>query len=198
MGVEAMGIPKELQIQMAVHDLLVCIGEDPSREGLVETPNRVSRMYNEIFGGYKVDPDKHLDKTFEVSYDPDKPYEQQMVVVKDIEFYSHCEHHMVPFIGKVHIGYIPTSRVAGLSKFARLVEGYAHRLQLQERLTEQIAEAIDKKLKPQGVIVVIEAQHMCMKLRGVRNSTASTVTSSVRGAFKQPETRAEFMSIIKE
>lgn len=188
---------ENIYLEEKVREILEEIGENPDREGLVETPKRVARMYTEIFGGYKVDPDAHLDKTFAVNYDPKKPHDNQMVVVKDIEFYSHCEHHMVPFIGKVHIGYIPSDRVAGLSKFARLVEGYAHRLQIQERLTEQIATAIDKKLQPQGVIVVVEAQHMCMKLRGVKNSTAMTVTSAVRGAFVNPETRAEFMSLIR-
>lgn len=169
-----------------------------TREGLLDTPDRVARMYTEIFGGYSCNPDKHLDKTFDAEYDESKPYNQGMVIVKDIDFYSHCEHHMVPFVGKVHIGYIPKKRVAGISKFVRLVEGYAHRLQIQERLTEQIASAIERRLEPQGVIVVVEAQHMCMKLRGVRNSTSATVTSAVRGAFCNAETRQEFMSLVRE
>lgn len=183
-------------IESYVKDILGEIGEDVNREGLLETPQRVAKMYSEIFAGYREDPKEHLKKSFAVSNDPEKPYDQGMVIVKDIDFYSHCEHHMVPFIGKVHIGYIPSDRVAGLSKFARLVEGYAHRLQIQERLTQQIADAIEEVLRPQGVIVVIEAQHMCMRLRGVRNSTAVTTTSAVRGAFKYPETRAEFLALI--
>jgi GTP cyclohydrolase I len=187
----------KIMVEQNIRDLLTSIGEDVNREGLIETPKRVARMYNEIFAGYKEDPKRHLFKSFDADFDEEVPYEQGMVIVKDIDFYSHCEHHMVPFMGKVHIGYIPTGRVAGLSKFARLVEGYAHRLQIQERLTKQIAEAIDEVLKPQGVIVVIEAQHMCMKLRGVKNATSSTVTSAVRGAFSNSETRAEFMALIK-
>lgn len=187
-----------MNIQKYIKELLIEIGEDSDREGLVETPQRVERMYQEIFSGYKEDPRRHLKKSFTVDSDSCEPYEQGIVVVKDIDFYSHCEHHMVPFIGKVHIGYIPNGRVAGLSKFVRLVEGYAHRLQIQERLTQQIADAVYEVLEPQGVIVVIEAQHMCMRLRGVKNATATTVTSVVRGAFKNPETRAEFMSLIRE
>lgn len=187
------------QVEWHIAQILKSIeGENASREGLVETPKRVAKMYDEIFGGYSYDPDEVLRKTFDADYDESQPYEQGMVIVKDIDFYSHCEHHMVPFIGKVHIGYIPKDRVVGISKLARLVEGYAHRLQIQERLTDQIASAIEKELQPQGVIVVVEAQHMCMKLRGVRNATASTVTSAVRGAFCYPETRQEFMSLIKE
>lgn len=186
------------RIEDAVRELLECVeGIDAAREGLIGTPDRVARMYEEIFGGYSCNPREYLRKTFEVAYDELAPYQNGMVVVKDIDFYSHCEHHMVPFIGKVHIGYIPTDRVVGISKMVRLVEGYAHRLQIQERLNEQIAEAVQRELKPQGVIVVIEAQHMCMKLRGVRNASSVTVTSSVRGAFENPETRQEFMSLVK-
>lgn len=187
-----------LYIESMVRAILNSIeGEDILREGLVETPKRVAKMYNEIFGGYSCNPDDYLDKTFDADYDESKPYEQGMVIVKDIDFYSHCEHHMVPFVGKVHIGYIPRERVVGISKFVRLVEGYAHRLQIQERLTDQIASAIERKLSPQGVIVVVEAQHMCMKLRGVKNADAVTVTSAVRGAFCSPETRQEFMNLIR-
>ena len=185
------------RVEECVEQLLKCIeGESELREGLVETPKRVAKMYDEIFGGYSCNPDEVLKKTFDAGYDEEKPYEQGMVIVKDIDFYSHCEHHMVPFVGKVNIGYIPKDRVVGISKFVRLVEGYAHRLQIQERLTDQIASAIERELQPQGVIVVVEAQHMCMKLRGVRNSTSCTVTSAVRGAFCNAETRQEFMSLI--
>lgn len=165
-------------------------GDSSSREGLEDTPKRVAKMYNEIFGGYDEDPKKHLATTFEAEYD-------SMVVIKDIQFYSHCEHHMVPFFGKVHIGYIPNGRVAGLSKFARLVNGYARRLQIQERLTSQIADAIMEALNPLGVIVVIEAQHMCMQMRGVKNQTSSTVTSKILGTyFDEPAAKEEFLSLI--
>lgn len=182
-----------VEAQDHVRELLQFIGEDPAREGLVETPSRVIRMYSEIFSGYRQDPYEILSKTFE-----DENHEE-LVIVRDIEFFSHCEHHMVPFFGKAHVGYIPSGAVVGLSKIARLVECYARRLQVQERMTTQIANAIDEVLKPQGVMVVIEATHMCMKMRGVKNPCADTVTSAVRGVFKnEAEARAEFLSLIRK
>ena len=178
-------------IEYSVVDLLKAMGEDFKREGLKDTPARVARMYSEIFEGYGQDPEKILERTFS---DEDH---HEMVIVRDIDFFSHCEHHMVPFFGKVHIAYIPNGRVVGLSKLVRLVECYAHRLQIQERMVTQIADAIEKSLEPLGVMVVIEAEHLCMKMRGVKNACADTVTSAVRGAFMEnPETRAEFLSLI--
>lgn len=175
--------------------------EDYSREGLIETPDRVARMYDEIFGGYEEDYKEILSKTFKddgvLDYDDEDIYNNGMIIVKDISFYSHCEHHMVPFIGKVHIGYIPGDKVVGLSKLARLVNCFAHRLQVQERLTQQIADAIVEVLEAKGVMVVIEAQHLCMVMRGVKNPTALTKTSCVRGLFKNSEVRNEFLSLIK-
>lgn len=174
-----------------VRRVLMDIGENPAREGLIDTPKRVAKMYNEIFSGYSVDPKAALGTTFEATEC------NEMVIVKDIQFFSHCEHHMVPFFGKVHIGYIPQGRVVGLSKLVRLTDAFAHRLQIQERLTTQIADTIDEVLSPLGVIVVIEAQHMCMQMRGVRNQTSSTVTSVVRGVLKDEHTaKAEFLSLI--
>lgn len=182
-----------LDIEARVAGIITLIGEDIDREGLVETPNRVARMYKEIFAGYDQDPAKILSKTFE----SDKY--QEIVVVRDIQFYSHCEHHMVPFFGKCHVGYIPDKKVVGISKIARLVECFAHRLQIQERMSTQIAEAIMEHLEPLGVMVVVEAEHLCMKMRGVKNPCADTVTSVVRGAFMdQPHTRAEFLSLIRK
>ena len=172
-----------------VKETLQIIGEDPNREGLLETPSRVAKMYNEVFSGYSQDVSEVF-KVFEEGH-------TEMVIVQDIDFYSHCEHHMVPFFGKVHIGYIPNGKVAGLSKFVRLVELYAKRLQVQERLTTQIADAIMVHLGAQGCMVVIEAEHMCMKMRGVRNATSLTKTSAVRGNFEQSETRREFLGLIK-
>lgn len=181
------------EAQDRVRELLQFIGEDPAREGLVETPSRVIRMYSEIFSGYQSDPREILSKTFEAEN------HNELVIVRDIEFFSHCEHHMVPFFGKAHVGYIPSGTVVGLSKIARLVECYARRLQVQERMTTQIANAIEEVLKPQGVMVVIEATHMCMKMRGVKNPCADTVTSAVRGVFKtEAEARAEFLSLIRK
>ena len=176
-----------------VTELLKYIGEDPTREGLVETPHRVIKMYDEIFGGYAQDPKEILGKTFAAED------HKELVIVRDIEFYSHCEHHMVPFFGWAHIGYIPNGSVVGISKLARLVACFARRLQIQERMTTQVAETIEEVLAPQGVMVVIEATHMCMKMRGVKNPCADTVTSAVRGVFKhEPEARAEFLNLIKK
>lgn len=181
--------------EYAITVLLDSIGEDVSREGLVETPMRVAKMYDEIFGGYKEDPKEILSKTFAEDDVVDNIYDKGMVIVKDIDFYSHCEHHMVPFLGKVSIGYIPDKKVIGLSKLCRIVNCFAHRLQIQERLNKQIADAITEYLQPKGVIVIIEAQHLCMKMRGVKNATATTTTSVVRGLFTDSTVRAEFLQL---
>lgn len=172
--------------------ILEAIGEDPNREGLRETPARVARMYQEIFCGLWDDPERHLETIFTEDH-------EEMILVKDIPFYSICEHHLLPFFGKAHVAYIPRrGRVTGLSKLARVVEGFAKRPQLQERLTTQIADCIMHRLNPQGVLVVIEAEHMCMTLRGVRKPGSKTVTSAVRGLFQKSEaTRAEAMALIK-
>ena len=172
----------------AISALLSTIpGEDPKREGLLETPDRVARMYDEIFGGYEMDPLKLLSKTFTVDnvkeIEAGDIYQNGIVVVKDIPFYSHCEHHMVPFIGKVWVAYIPRERVVGLSKIARVVECFARRLQIQERMTTQIADVMEEVLQPLGVMVVIEAEHLCMAMRGVKKPGTNTVTSAVRGVF---------------
>lgn len=178
-------------------------GEDPEREGLKETPHRVAMMYEEIFGGYEMDPVGILSKTFDAGkmhdeYDDDADiYANGLVIVKDIPFFSHCEHHMVPFVGKVHIAYVPGERVVGLSKLARLVECFARRLQIQERLTNQIADTINEVLEPEGVMVIIQAEHLCMTMRGVKKPGAKTVTSSVSGVFtSNSEARAEVLSLI--
>jgi len=180
------------KIETAVKMIIEAIGEDPTREGLLETPARVARMYEEIFSGLVEDPETHLEKTFTGVY-------EEMVIVKDIPLYSVCEHHLLPFYGSAHVAYIPRKgRVTGLSKLARLVEGYARRPQLQERLTSQIAESIMKKLNALGVLVVIEAEHMCMTFRGIKKPGSKTVTSAVRGIFQKNEaTRAEAFALIK-
>ncbi len=178
--------------QFLIKQLIGLIGDDPSREGVSDTPKRVIKSFKEIFAGYKIDPKSVLATTFEKgTYD-------QMVICKDIELYSTCEHHMIPFYGKAHIGYIPGRKVVGLSKLARLVDVFSRRLQIQENLTEQIAAAIDEVLKPQGVMVVIEAKHMCMCARGVGKQNSMMVTSAIRGVFKGADVRAEFFSLIKE
>lgn len=185
-----------------IRAMLESVGEDPDREGLAETPKRVAKMYNEIFGGYAIDAKELLKKTFaedagiEEEHDGVN-YKQGMVIVRDIKFYSHCEHHMVPFFGTVHIGYIPNKRVVGLSKLCRVVDAFARRLQIQERLTKQIADVIQEVLEPQGVMVIVEAEHLCMKMRGIKNPCADTVTSTVRGQFEDPTTRAEFLQLIR-
>ncbi|ABR48319.1 GTP cyclohydrolase I [Alkaliphilus metalliredigens QYMF] len=181
------------KIQRAVRDILEAIGEDPDREGLIDTPKRIAKMYDEIFEGLVADPKDHLDIYFE-----DEKHEE-MVLVKDIPFYSVCEHHLVPFFGKAHVGYIPKGgKLTGLSKLARVVDTVAKRPQLQERLTSMIAETIMDKLDPHGVIVVVEAEHMCMTMRGVKKSGSKTVTSVVRGIFKtDAKARAEAMSLIQ-
>ncbi len=179
------------KIEQAVRMILEAIGENPEREGLKETPQRLARLYQEVFSGLHQDPLEHLEKIFSEEH-------EEMVLVKDIPLYSMCEHHLIPFFGKAHVAYIPKDgNVTGLSKLARVVEGYARRPQLQERLTTQIADGIMEKLKPYGVVVVIEAEHMCMTMRGVRKPGTKTVTSAVRGIFKKNATsRAEAFSII--
>ncbi len=181
------------RIAAAVREILVAIGEDPDRDGLLDTPMRVARMYEEVFSGLREDPDSHLQVMFEANHD-------EMVMVRDIPLTSMCEHHLVPFMGKAHVAYIPNEdgRVTGLSKLARLVDAYAKRPQVQERLTAQIADEIERTLQPQGVLVVIEAEHLCMSMRGVRKPGASTVTSAVRGQFRDSTaTRFEAMRFIE-
>lgn len=175
----------------AVKGLIELCGDDPNRDGLIETPYRVLKAFLEYTEGYREDPKAHLLKTFDVNH-------QELVLVRDIEFYSMCEHHFAPFFGVAHVGYIPNEKITGLSKIARMVEGYAKRFQVQERLTTEIAEAIEEILQPKGTMVVIEAKHMCMCGRGIKKSNASTATSSVRGIFAdKSETRAEFLSILQ-
>jgi GTP cyclohydrolase I len=179
------------KIETAVRMILEAIGEDPDREGLVETPKRVARMYEEIFAGLDQNPDDFFSVIFSEEH-------EELVLVKDIPFFSTCEHHLVPFFGKAHIGYIPRGgRVVGLSKLARAVEAVARRPQLQERITAEIADSINKKLDPHGVIVVIEAEHMCMTMRGVKKPGSKTITSAVRGVLAEdPTSRAEALSLI--
>ncbi|MGI5891950.1 MAG: GTP cyclohydrolase I FolE [Bacillota bacterium] len=181
------------KIETAVKMILEAIGEDPTREGLEKTPSRIADMYEQIFSGLNADPKDHL----RIQFKEDK--HEEMVIVKDISLYSMCEHHMLPFFGKVHIAYIPKNGIiTGLSKLARVVDEYAHRLQLQERLTTQIAEAIMEVLQPQGVLVIIEAEHMCMTMRGIKKPGSLTVTSAVRGIFDYgSSTRAEALQLIK-
>jgi GTP cyclohydrolase I len=180
------------RVRAAVSEILIAIGEDVDRDGLVNTPNRVANMYEELFSGLHDDPARHLEVTFAAEHD-------EMVMVRDIPFASLCEHHLVPFLGKAHVAYIPAEdgRITGLSKLARLVDGYARRLQVQERMTTQIADAVERSLAPRGVLVVIEAEHLCMSMRGVRKPGTLTVTSAVRGQFRtDPSTRAEAMAFI--
>jgi GTP cyclohydrolase I len=180
------------KIERAVREILEAVGEDPERDGLQRTPQRVASMYAEMFSGLHEDPARHLSVTFEADHD-------EMVMVRDIPLHSMCEHHLVPFHGVAHVAYIPgeDGRITGLSKLARLVDGFAHRPQVQERLTSQIADALVAALNPRGVFVVIEAEHLCMSMRGVRKPGSLTVTSAVRGLFKDSQaTRAEAMSLI--
>lgn len=179
------------RIEKAVREILIAVGEDPDRDGLVETPRRVAKAYAEMFAGLHQEPAEVLGVSFDIDH-------EELVLVKDIPFYSTCEHHLVPFHGLAHIGYIPSpeGKVTGLSKLARLVEIYARRPQVQERLTTQIVEALEEHLQPRGAIVVIECEHLCMSMRGVRKPGAKTVTSAVRGQLRQQATRAEAMSLI--
>jgi GTP cyclohydrolase I len=181
----------EPRAEAAVRELLLAVGEDPEREGLKDTPARVARAYREIFAGLRQEPEEVLTTTFDLGH-------EEMVLVKDIEVYSTCEHHLVPFHGVAHIGYIPNTdgRITGLSKLARLVEVFARRPQVQERLTTQIADSLVRILDPRGVIVVVECEHLCMSMRGVRKPGARTVTSAVRGGMQNAATRAEAMSLI--
>jgi len=180
------------RIERAVREILLAVGEDPDRDGLIDTPARVARMYTEQFAGLRQEPEDVLTKVFDAEHD-------EIVLVRDIEVYSMCEHHLVPFFGKAHIGYIPNAKgeITGLSKLARLADVYARRPQVQERMTSQIADSLDSILEPRGVIVIIEAEHLCMSMRGVRKPGARTVTSAVRGVFRDSaRTRAEAMSLV--
>lgn len=198
-GVDKIALPDDFEpgpydaegVRRAVRDLLIAIGEDPEREGLRETPERVARAYAEVFGGLRMQPEDVLATTFDIGHD-------EMVLVRDIEMYSTCEHHLVPFSGVAHVGYIPNldGQVTGLSKLARLVDVFARRPQVQERMTTQIADSLMRLLQPRGVIVVVEAEHLCMAMRGVRKPGSKTLTSAVRGAFLQPAARAEAMALI--
>jgi GTP cyclohydrolase I len=181
----------EKRAENAVRELLIAVGEDPDREGLRETPARVARAYRELLAGLWQEPEEVLTTTFDIGHD-------EMVLVKDIEIVSNCEHHLLPFHGVAHIGYIPaeSGKITGLSKLARLVDVFARRLQVQERLTTQIADSLMKILEARGVIVVIEAEHMCMSMRGIRKPGAKTTTSAVRGQLRDATTRAEAMSLI--
>ena len=190
-GVVAPGIDLP-RIERAVREILLAVGEDPDREGLIRTPSRVALAYAELFSGLREDPRRHLAVTFD-------EHHHEMVILRDIPFASVCEHHLLPFTGRAQIGYIPQGRVVGLSKLARLVEGYARRPQVQERLTSEIADAIMETLRPDGCGVVIEAVHTCMTLRGVKKPGATMVTSALRGGFRRrPETRAEFLAFVRD
>ena len=181
------------RIEAAVLEILAAVGEDPGRDGLVKTPERVARMYEELFVGLAENPADHLEVTFAADHD-------EMVMVRDIPFASLCEHHMVPFMGVAHVAYIPgeDGRITGLSKLARLVDGFARRLQVQERMTSQIADAIETALDPKGVLVVVDAEHLCMSMRGVKKSGTSTVTSAVRGLFRSDtSTLMEAMQFVR-
>ncbi len=178
-------------IEVAVTQMLIAFGENPERKGLLRTPERVAKMYTELLSGYRVDPNKVInDALFEVTYD-------EMVIVRDIEFYSMCEHHMLPFMGRAHVAYLPSGRVIGLSKIPRIVDVFAHRLQVQERMTRQIADFINDALQPKGVGVVVEALHLCTMMRGVKKQNARMTTSAVHGAFRRSlATRQEFLDNI--
>lgn len=190
-GDDAAGPYDAVGVERAIRDLLVAIGENPEREGLRDTPARVARAYGEIFGGLRMTADEVLTTTFDIGH-------EELVIVRDIEMYSTCEHHLVPFHGVAHVGYIPNvnGTITGLSKLTRLVDVFARRPQVQERLTTQVADALMRILDPRGAIVIIEAEHLCMAMRGVRKPGAKTITSAVRGSFMVPATRAEAMSLI--
>jgi GTP cyclohydrolase I len=179
------------QIEFHVREILRLVGEDVDREGLLETPARVTRMYEEIFAGYDADVRDVLGVTFDERH-------EELVIIKDIVYYSQCEHHMAPFFGKIHIGYVPSGKVAGLSKFARLVDAVTRKLQVQERITSEIADILEDVLKPHGVMVVVEGEHLCMCARGVKKYGSKTITSGVRGSFRTDSTlRSEFLSLLK-
>jgi GTP cyclohydrolase I len=178
------------RLKAAVVEMLKAVGEDPERDGLRDTPRRITDMYAEIFAGMAIDPNEYLKVTFEVAHD-------EMVILRNVPFYSMCEHHFLPFHGEAHVGYIPDGRIVGISKLARVVEGFARRPQVQEQLTTQVAEAIMETLKPDGVAVVMEAEHLCMTMRGVQKPGSRLVTSAMRGQFRQLSvTRAEFLSLV--
>lgn len=184
--------PSREEAEAAVRTLLAWTGDDPAREGLIDTPKRVAKAFEEWFGGYAEDPQEYLKRTFEEveGYD-------EMITLRDIRFESHCEHHLAPIIGKAHVAYLPTNKVVGISKLARVVETYAKRLQVQEKMTAQIAQCIQKVLEPKGVAVVIEAAHQCMTTRGVHKTGVSMVTSTMLGEFRRnPLTRREFLTVI--
>ncbi len=179
------------RIERAVREILAAVGENPDRDGLLETPSRVARMYAELFAGLHLEPGRHLQKVFEEQYD-------ELVLVRDITFNSMCEHHLLPFIGVAHVGYLPRGKVVGLSKLARVVEEISRKPQVQERMTHQIADLLQSELDPKGVVVVIEASHSCMTIRGIRKPGSLTITSAVRGLFKSnTSSRAEVMSFIQ-
>ncbi len=185
--------PSREEAEAAVRTLILWAGDDPSREGLVDTPMRVAKAYEQLFKGYREKPEDILDRVFE-----EVEGYGEIVLVRDITFYSHCEHHMVPFIGKAHVAYYPSGGVVGLSKLARLVDVFARRLQTQESLTAQIAEAIDEALRPRGVAVMIEAEHMCMSMRGVQKAGVSTVTTQFLGAYRDdPAEQARFFALVR-
>jgi GTP cyclohydrolase I len=189
----AVNRPSEAEVEAAVRTLLRWTGDNPDREGLLDTPKRVTKAYREMFSGYDKDPAEELGRTFEevAGYD-------DLVVVKDIEFHSHCEHHMVPIIGKAHVGYMPDGKVVGLSKIIRVVEIFAHRLQTQEAMTAQIAGTIQDVLNPRGVAVMIEAEHMCIAMRGIRKQGSTTLTSTFTGSFRDnPEEQIRFMTMVR-
>jgi len=178
------------RLEAAVREIFLAIGEDPGREGLLDTPRRIAEMYGEVFEGLYEDPAQHLAVGFEVAHD-------EMVILRNIPFYSMCEHHFLPFHGEAHVGYVPDGRVVGISKLARVVEGFARRPQIQEVLTGQVADAIMDALNPDGVAVVIEAEHLCMTMRGVKKPGSRMVTSATRGLFRQSSiTRAEFLALV--
>ena len=180
------------RIERAVKNILEAIGEEPTREGLVKTPKRVAAMYNELFAGTHEDPSRHLQTFFTERYD-------EIVILRDIPFHSMCEHHLMPFIGKAHIAYLPDGKVVGVSKLARLIEGLSHRMQVQERLTTQVADMLMEHLKPKGVAVVMIAQHTCMTIRGVKKPGSSMITSALRGIFKTNlASRTEILSLLKD
>jgi len=179
------------RVEAAVRELLFSIGEDPGREGLADTPRRIADMYAEILGGRMIDPTEYLKVGFEVAHD-------EMVILRNIPFYSMCEHHFLPFHGEAHVGYVPDGRVVGISKLARVVEAFARRPQIQEQLTSQVANAIMDELHPDGVAVVVEAEHLCMTMRGVKKPGSRMVTSAMRGTFKKSDvTRGEFLSLVQ-
>lgn len=192
MSEEASPVVDLPRIEKAVREILAAVGEDPDRDGLLETPRRVAKMYAEVFGGLHLDPARHLKKVFLENYD-------EMVLVRDISFNSMCEHHLLPFIGKAHVGYLPKGKVVGLSKMARIVDEISRRPQVQERMTHQIADLMARELDAKGVIIVLEAEHSCMTIRGIKKPGSVTITSAVRGLFKTNESsRAEAMSLINQ